>query len=489
MDSDASISRIGCFDTSDVTNIGGRWIKWLDRFENYLEAMEVITPSRKKALMLHMAGENLFEIFSSLPNPPPLPVENANNDNASDDGEEAAEPAAAAVEDEYESAKRKLTMYFVPKKNLNFEIFNFRQSKQQSNESIDQFYARLLKLAAHCDFSNKDDEIKSQIILTTTSSNLRRYGLREELSLQQLLIYGSSLETTQQQLAAIESITSPSSFVNYNNIKRKKKSFNKNNTKFDNNDNRNKNCKNCGNKWHASGIENCPARNFDCNRCGKHGHFAKVCLSSNSNNKNDQQKHRTQNFNNYNQNSENSSSSNNNNNKFYQRNNNYGNNFNHRNRNNYQSTNHRFAHNLQHHTTDNQASSIQLEQQQMYAENETLGDEQIFNITCGTNNNTCNNNNIISSNNDNNNIINNNNIISSNNNNNIQHSSNNCHNNNNNNVLPKISIEVSGTFIDFTIDTGSSVNIISTSVFKQIKSYPQLIKSNEKIFPYNSNII
>lgn len=456
-----STSRIGSFDTTDVTSIGGRWIKWLGRFENYIEAMAIVSATRKKALMLHMAGENLFEIY----NPPPIPIEN--QDNADDERDQ--EPAA---EDEYSIAKRKLVTYFVPKRSLNFEFFNFRQAKQLQNESVDQFYARLLKLSTHCEFTNKDDEIKSQLILTTTSSNLRRYGLREELTLQQLLTYGRSLETTQLQLTAIETTTTNNqTFVNFNKYQRKKSSNNKNNVKSNNNNsNKDKICKNCGNKWHIGGLENCPARNIKCNRCGRHGHFAKVCLSS-GNQKNNQQKNQTQDYSNFNKNKNNNSStgSNNSNNKFNQRNGNRYNNGSH--------FNNRFAHNVQRQQAANEASTSQLDQQQMYIGNdETLcdDDDQIFNVTSRSH----------TSNNGNNNRIdgNKNQVIG-------YGNSDGGHNigNGHDNRLPKASIEVSGTIINFTIDTGSSVNIISTAVFKQIKTSPRLIRGNDKIFPYNSN--
>ncbi|XP_055918380.1 uncharacterized protein K02A2.6-like [Eupeodes corollae] len=48
--------------------------------------------------------------------------------------------------------------------------------------------------------------------------------------------------------------------------------------------NKNPNCKNCGNNWHSGGLQQCPARNIFCNFCKKKGHFAKVCMKSNSSN-------------------------------------------------------------------------------------------------------------------------------------------------------------------------------------------------------------
>ena len=35
--------------------VGSRWEKWLDRFENYLVAMDITDGKRQKALLLHFA--------------------------------------------------------------------------------------------------------------------------------------------------------------------------------------------------------------------------------------------------------------------------------------------------------------------------------------------------------------------------------------------------------------------------------------------------
>ena len=45
--------------------------------------------------------------------------------------------------EDYDTAKTKLDKYFSPKKNVTYEIFQFRQATQQAGESVEQFATRL----------------------------------------------------------------------------------------------------------------------------------------------------------------------------------------------------------------------------------------------------------------------------------------------------------------------------------------------------------
>ena len=51
-----------------------------------------------------------------------------------------------------DTAKTKLDEYFSPKKNVTYEIFQFRQATQQASESVKQFATILCKLTANCKF-------------------------------------------------------------------------------------------------------------------------------------------------------------------------------------------------------------------------------------------------------------------------------------------------------------------------------------------------
>ena len=79
---------------------------------------------------------------------------------------------------------------------MDYEIFKFRAAKQQADETIDQFTTRLRKLAATCDFTSIDKEVKSAIIQNCLSKRLRRYALLDnELTLAKLLAKGRATES------------------------------------------------------------------------------------------------------------------------------------------------------------------------------------------------------------------------------------------------------------------------------------------------------
>lgn len=67
-----------------------------------------------------------------------------------------------------------------------------------------QFFTRLCVLSSNCEFTNKDAEMKAQIISKTTSSTLLRYALREQPTLVKILDYGKTLEVTEHRIAEME---------------------------------------------------------------------------------------------------------------------------------------------------------------------------------------------------------------------------------------------------------------------------------------------
>ncbi|KAK9737198.1 hypothetical protein QE152_g10901 [Popillia japonica] len=118
-------------ESENTENSGARWQKWLRRFNNFLTAAGLTDDTRMEAMLLHCIGEETFDIYCSLPDPTTTP---------------------ASTLAKYEKAKQKLNNYFVPKINMEFEIYNFRQAKEIHTETIDEYYARLAKLSSNCEF-------------------------------------------------------------------------------------------------------------------------------------------------------------------------------------------------------------------------------------------------------------------------------------------------------------------------------------------------
>ena len=229
---------------SAPSSIGQRWQAWRRRFETYLRALNITNTTRQRALLLYQVGQATQEIFDTIP------------ENGADD--------------DYATALATLDAYFLPKKSVDFEIFQFRQAKQRPDETVSQYATRLRQLAAHCEFNNVDTEIKSAIIQNCASKRLRRYVLREEnLTLTSLLSKASALETSENQAVGIEQTLEQALTLRHKTTERPRKPSHRSSRK------QNAPCGNCGFALPHHGP--CPAKGKNCNACGKRNHFAKVC--------------------------------------------------------------------------------------------------------------------------------------------------------------------------------------------------------------------
>ena len=129
---------------------------------------------RKRALLLHYAGEEINDIFETLP----------------DIGEE-----------------KNYQAHFAHTASLEFSIYCFGQAKQQPNETLNTFHTRLQQLAMPCSFTDNDKEVKTQIIQACTSRKLRRSALQHpEWSLSNLLSSGRAMELANKHTANIEQL-------------------------------------------------------------------------------------------------------------------------------------------------------------------------------------------------------------------------------------------------------------------------------------------
>ena len=63
----ASLPSFGKFIVhGEETTAGIRWHKWIAKLQNLLCALDIKTDARKKALLLHYAGDDIFEIYDSM---------------------------------------------------------------------------------------------------------------------------------------------------------------------------------------------------------------------------------------------------------------------------------------------------------------------------------------------------------------------------------------------------------------------------------------
>ena len=224
----------------DPTSLADRWSESLTRFKRYVIGFDIKDKARKRALLLYLAGPKVEKIFSTVTD--------------------------TAEENDYDTAEAKLTAYFAPKKNVLYERHVFRQAKQETEETLDQFYTRLRHLASTCDFTNLEEEIETQLVEKCCSTRLRRKAFRDDSKLDELLQYARALEISS---IAVEKHNRSGETV-YQTSKHQQQPRNRHLTSAT--------CYNCGEKWPHS-DKPWRAIGKTCRSCKKVGHFEKVCRS------------------------------------------------------------------------------------------------------------------------------------------------------------------------------------------------------------------
>ena len=154
----------------EQTNLAQKWDQYVKRFKYYIKAQNVTKDEQKRALLLHAAGEEVQDLFETL----------------QDTGTTYAEALGA------------LNTHFQPKRNIAFERRLFRQTKQQDDETVDNFIVRLSKLSLGCDFKDevqKNEMIRDQVVDCCKSTELRKKLLSEsELTLDKIRTVSRTFE-------------------------------------------------------------------------------------------------------------------------------------------------------------------------------------------------------------------------------------------------------------------------------------------------------
>jgi len=175
-------TRLEPFDAKTETSvIGQRWNRWMRSFTYYVQARGLTDAEQKKALLLHLAGQDVQDIFETLP----------------EGGEEG--------DNVYDQTVSALNTYFQPHVNIPYERHVFRQITQSETESIDQFATRLMQQASRCEFADDKEQIRDQIIDKCYSAQLRKALLeKKDITFDKVLEMGRANEAAQRQAQAIE---------------------------------------------------------------------------------------------------------------------------------------------------------------------------------------------------------------------------------------------------------------------------------------------
>ena len=245
----------------DQNTLGLRWKRWLTAFELFADGKGLIlnednasNRQRRRALMLHLAGPDVEDIFLTLPN-------------------------TGDVKD-YRKAVDALNAYLAPKVDTKYARHSFRQLIQAPGETIRHFATRLRQASKDCDYGeDTDNQIRDEILCKCTSTYIKRKLLEERqgLTLARALEIAENCEKVDAQLAAMTIEEKGENSASVNRIEGTKTGHGKRNQSRGTKTGREKTCYRCGRTGHFGRDSNCPARGQFCHRCGLEGHFQEQC--------------------------------------------------------------------------------------------------------------------------------------------------------------------------------------------------------------------
>ena len=212
-----------------------RWLTWKDEFELYVTAYGISDPTQKRALLLHLAGPKVRDVFNNS-----IPVE------------------ARGEAKDYKKAMDCLSEHFKLKKNTPMARQTFLAATPLAGETINNFITRLQKLAEHCDYEGeRDNQVRDRTISFLKDKNLKSKLYREET-----LALSKLMEIVSQYHDKEALILIPESQVN--SLSSDPKQGGK--------------CWRCDKVGHFA--KDCRrSRDHKCGKCGHVGHFEVCCHS------------------------------------------------------------------------------------------------------------------------------------------------------------------------------------------------------------------
>ena len=262
--------------TGEAASIGARWKRWKKAFQYYLDGRGITQAKQARALLLHCAGMDVQDIFETLTDP-------GHPDGTTPDPHNV-----------YEKAVRTLDAHFLPKLDTPYERHLFHRMRQEENETVDQYVARLRRQGQNCKFPDLDDCIRDQLVDGCRSLRLRRKLLEKGSAL--TLVYAQmiarTLEAVELQSANMGEAKPAKAEVNRVESKEKGQARPRGGWKrcyrcgkeghFAKDGkctqpSQKRRCYRCGREGHIASDEQCPAKKATCRKCKLVGHFDTMC--------------------------------------------------------------------------------------------------------------------------------------------------------------------------------------------------------------------
>ena len=204
-------------------------------------------------------------------------IKNVQDDNkhnyivyqAGDKGEELAETWQLTAEElkNPDNVWTKLRQSVGTSENFRVHRLNFMNMRQETSESIDEFYARCTSLAMKCKFGSLDERIIDQLVVGTRVGDSRKELLKKD----EKLTVEDALDTCRTQEASIAHMKA---FDGPDKTDAKKVDAIRSQSQNPRKDSFVTDCQFCG-RDHPYGR--CPAYFAKCANCGRKGHWKQCC--------------------------------------------------------------------------------------------------------------------------------------------------------------------------------------------------------------------
>ena len=156
-----ALSGLPCVSTFDTVGepetLSQRWTLWKDEYKLYVAAFGISNKAQKRALLLHIGGPGLREIFSNF----------------------SAEQRGA--DDAFDTALALLDEYFKLKLNIPKACQNFLETVPEPGETVSNYVVRLKVLVKHCNYGDEsDNQVRDRVLSHIKNQNLKSKMYREE---------------------------------------------------------------------------------------------------------------------------------------------------------------------------------------------------------------------------------------------------------------------------------------------------------------------
>lgn len=272
---------------ANLNFVSGRdkWETFSEQLEFYLIEKDITDEKKKVSALMTRVDQETYDLIKELLAP------------------------AKIIDKKFDDITKLLQDHFNPKPSIAMERCKFHQSKQEPDESIAEFAAKLKKLSLKCEFKNLKEALHDQLVC-----GIRDKDIRVKLFEDSSMDYDKALKIAITHESAVKNAIDSLNTLKSDNRKADVFAFSSGSQQFSTRGQRGGHrggstqhtirrqgadgkqlpefnqgitCYCCGRPNHTS--KNCRFIGYTCNHCHKRGHLEKVCKSRNANSKSKEQ--------------------------------------------------------------------------------------------------------------------------------------------------------------------------------------------------------